>query len=350
MLMVRIITRFIINKRTIKTNKNKNKTIYKYKYLEEDGENLKDKDIFNYISSISIPPAYEIVYINPNPKAIYSCIGIDSRGKKQYKFSNYYNEIRGIMKFCHLIDFGRNLPNIRRKYNTYLDCYNSNKISKIKLISLIVKIIDLCNFRIGGDRDNITDGIITLKPSHFNILNREVIINFLGKHSKKNLCSINDDDTMNCIKQIVNNVENNRNIFSYYNNNNKRISNITPKDVNFFFKDFGKKITTKNFRTWAANKILLEELSKLPYEISIHNRKKNINLAIKKVSEKLHHSPTICKKEYIIPTLINLYIDDKPIFFEEENLYNLDRYENMLLNFMTTYYKKYECSKIIDYK
>ena len=72
-------------------------------------------------------------------------------------------------------------------------------------------------------------------------------------------------------------------------------------------------------------------------------------MAIKKVSEKLHHSTSICKSEYLIPTLVNLYIDDKPIFFEEEKLDNLDRYENMLLNFLTTYYKKYECSKIHDY-
>lgn len=348
MLMVRTIIRLIIGRKIIKTNKNKDKTIYKYKYFWNDGQSIIDKDIFNYISTISIPPSYKVVYINPNPKAKYCYIGIDSKGKKQYKFSNYYNEIRGIMKFCHLINFGSELPNIRTKYKRYLNCYESNKISKIKLISLIVKIIDLCNFRIGGNPDNNTDGISTLKPKHFDILNSKVIINFLGKHSKRNLCSINDDDTINYIKQIINNVENNRNIFSYYNNNNKRIINITPKDVNIFLKDFGKKITTKNFRTWAANKILLEELSKLPYEKSIHNRKKNINLAINKVSEKLHHSTSICKSEYIIPTLVNLYIDNKPIFFEEVKLHNLDRYENMLLNFLTTYYKRYKCSKIHD--
>ena len=111
------------------------------------------------------------------------------------------------MKFCHLINFSSELCNIRTKYKRYLNCYESNKISKIKLISLIVKIIDLCNFPIKGDPDNNTDGISTLKPTHFDILNSKVIINFLGKHSKRNLCSINYNDIINCNKQIINNVE-----------------------------------------------------------------------------------------------------------------------------------------------
>ena len=348
----KFIVRNVVSEKNEKTKTGKNKKVYTYSFKYENGRNINNKVTKAYVESLAIPPAYKKVLIDPDPKAMYAYTGSDAKGKKQYIYSKHYNEIRGIMKFCHLIEFGQKLPAIRRKYNSYLNCANSNKIGKERIIALILKIIDSCNFRIGNEKCRLETGsfgMTTLNKSHVKLKsNKELVIDFLGKHAQKNLCSIKDPSIILCIKQILDAVTNSNKLFSYKNGKNK--INITSNDVNDFLKEFGKKITTKNFRTWAANKYLLEELRKLPSEDKISQRKKTVNKAIEQVAEKLHHTKAICKKEYLNPTIIELYMDKKRINYTGNKNNGLDSGENNLMAFLTQYYNKHYCSKLKNVK
>jgi DNA topoisomerase I len=348
----KFIVRNVVSEKMEKTKTGKNKKVYKYSFKYNNGRNIANKNIKTYVEGLAIPPAYKKVLIDPDPKAMYSYTGSDVKGKKQYIYSKHYNEIRGIMKFCHLISFGQKLPAIRKKYNSYLNCGNSNKIGKERIIALILKIIDSCNFRIGNEKCRLETGsfgMTTLNKSHVKLKsNKELVIEFLGKHAQKNLCSINDPSIIMCIKQVLDAITNSNKIFSYKNGKNK--INVTSNDVNNFLKEFGKKITTKNFRTWAANKHILEELKKMPSESVQSKRKKTVSEAIKKVAEKLHHTPAICKKEYLNPTIIDLYMNKKKIHYSGNKNNGLGKGENELMAFLTQYYNKYYCSKLKNTK
>ena len=60
------------------------KVWYKYK---KSGKEVTDKDTLEYIKSLKIPPAYESVEIDTNPKAELVVVGYDVKGKKQYLYS-----------------------------------------------------------------------------------------------------------------------------------------------------------------------------------------------------------------------------------------------------------------------
>ena len=106
-----------------------------------------------------------------------------------------------------------------------------------------------------------TYGLTTLIKKHIKIdSNSKMLIQFIGKKTK-NRCLIKDPDVIKTIKEITTNLKNNQNrLFTY--NSDKGIKELTGTDVNTYLKKYDKSITSKEFRTWAANKLFISELLK----------------------------------------------------------------------------------------
>jgi DNA topoisomerase I len=71
----------------------------------------------------------------------------------------------------------------------------------------------------------------------------------------------------------------------------------------------GKDITAKDFRTWAGTVLAAMALSELESFDSAAQAKRNLRSAIEKVSGRLGNTPTICRKCYIHPEVLNSYMD-----------------------------------------
>ena len=103
-------------------------------------------------------------------------------------------------------------------------------------------------------------------------------------------------------------------IFSY--DFEGKIVQLTDKVVNSFLQQkYHKSLTVKMFRTWNANNILLREIMDLETPRNVNDAEKNINKIVKKVADKLHHTPNVSKKSYINNELLNLYKNDFNIFY-----------------------------------
>ena len=335
------IIRIITNKKK-NFNKNKEKIVYEYKYynINDNGNEINDLKFLEYISKIAVPPAYELVYISLNPKSLSSYMAIDKNGKKQYRYSEHQNKIRKNKKYCHLINFGISLDNIRLTYKDYLKFIDCKNITKTDLLFFIIKLIDTCHFRIGSDSNNLNKGILDIKNENIKLINNKVNINFIGKNKKINICQKDDKNIMECLKNMKKRIPIGKNIFSYYNDG--ILTNITAKDINIFLKNFGADISSKNFRTWAANTYFLEELKKLDYNkcLSLLEKKKVINNILKIVSLKIFNTPKVCRDEYIIPDIIDLYFEDKLYFWLSDKnsskiiFTSFSKIENILLNLL----------------
>ena len=91
----------------------------------------------------------------------------------------------------------------------------------------------------------------------------------------------------------------NQRIFTYQKDG--EIYEIKSTDVNEYLGEY----TTKNFRTWSANVLLIQDLLK---------NKDKVTKSIEFVADKLHHTPSICKKNYIDPKLVEYYEKDPDKF------------------------------------
>ena len=158
-----------------------------------------------------------------------------------------------------------------------------------------------CNFRIGNDKytkDNNSFGVSTLESRHINIKNG-VNIDFVGKKGVQNKCEIEDQKMKKNFRTKKKKYKKNQRIFTYQKDGTTY--EIKSTDVNEYLGEY----TTKNFRTWSANILLIEYLL---------DKRSNIKEGVEHVAEKLHHTPSICKENYIDPKLLEFFEKDPKKF------------------------------------
>ena len=85
---------------------------------------------------------------------------------------------------------------------------------------------------------------------------------------------------------------------------------VTSTDVNAYLKEItGKEITAKDFRTWAGTVLAAVALNELKSFDSTAQAKRNLRAAIENVAGRLGNTPTICRKCYVHPEVLNCYVD-----------------------------------------
>ena len=306
-----------------------NKKIY---YKISNNKTIKNNKLINHINSIKIPPAYSNIKISSDTNNKILAIGIDSKGRKQYIYNKNFIENQEKIKFNDLILFGKNIPKIRRDINKIINySINNNIISKETLISIVLYLIDKCNFRVGTEKYKLlynSYGATTINSSHIFPSNNSIKIEFIGKKGILNTSIVNNSNINTLLNKILNLNRDNVYFFSFIDKN--KIKRITEIDINNFLKKYNPKITCKMFRTWNANYILIKELSKNT------NPNIHINQFIKKSADALHNTLNVCKQKYIYKNIIDSYKNNPNEFIEtlDRLTKNKTNTDNILIYFL----------------
>lgn len=337
-----------------------------YEYYTIKNIKINDKNILDKIKKIYIPPAYKDVkiYLNKNILAT----GVDIAGRKQYIYSEYSKKQRENKKYCQLFKLSNNILKLKKQIS---DDLLLKDFTKNKLIALILKIMDLCNFRSGNKKYEKmygSYGLTTLHKKHVIIKKDFVEIDFIGKKGVINNCIIKNKPIQDIIEKVYKlSSKNDPYIFSIIYNNEP--ITITMVDLNKYLEQF--MITCKDLRTWNANIIFLKNFKNEIDDFFINNhidhlkkvnsaqetrvtgvkslisstnkcniciesfeksKKKLVKEAIKKTAISLHHTPTICKSSYIFKNIIE-QIDENNKMCDELRKNNVN-IENILKIFL----------------
>ena len=310
-----------------------NKVKY-YNYYSHDNKVIKNKQLLETLHKIYIPPAYKDVKIFLEKELLAT--GVDDAGRKQYIYSDFSKKKRETKKYNQLLKLSENIVNLKKKINNDLLLKD---FEKDKIIALILKIMDICNFRCGNktyEKKYGSHGLTTLHKKHFLIKSKQIEIDFIGKKGVINNCIIKDKKVETIIKKMYK-LSNKKDdyIFSVKNNDGNDVS-INIQDVNNYLEKFN--VTSKDLRTWNANIIFLKNF-KTHIDNSITRdyfnldnikklkfKKKLVKDAIKDTAISLHHTPFVCKNSYIYKNiLLSIEKDDtiinklihKNIIFED---------------------------------
>ena len=321
----------VLNKKykciTRKKYVNKNTNMITFEYYDMTNEKIKDKNILQEVQKIYIAPAYTNVkiYLGKNIEAT----GIDTKGRKQYVYSANSKKKRETRKYCQLVILSEHIIKLKKQIQKDL---LSKKMTKKKMIALILKIMDLCNFRGGNkkyEKEYGSHGLTTLHKKHVRFLRNEIEIDFIGKKGVQNKCVIQNKIVQDIIKEIYQ-ISNKSNpyLFSMYDKKIKNYISISILDLNEYLKEYN--ITTKDLRTWNANIIFLKNMNQIIEDIKgmkekeekiniekITHRKKMIRKAIQKTAEALHNTPSICKSSYIYKKIIEMFENNKNHIFKK---------------------------------
>lgn len=312
-------------------------------YYKKTKNKVRDKKIIKHLKSLKIPPAYNNVELSSNKHNKIQAIGIDSKNRKQYIYNNDFITNQKKIKFGDLVYFGKKIKRIRKDMNFNIDSCIKKEASPYDfntIISVILFIIDRCNFRVGCNKYKDlynTYGVTTLNSNHFKFNKNSVDIEFIGKKGIINKDKIKNKKICSILDILAKN--DNEYIFRYKDQKGD-MYRVTEKHINKYLKKYHKAISVKMFRTWGSNYMLLRELLRFDIPRCTNEAKRNINTAIKKIAFNMHHTPNVSKKSYINNEIVNLYLLEQNTkfyrmldFFRKTNgdLPNIDRLLNLII-------------------
>jgi len=278
-----------------------------FRYLDTRGETIADEATLKRIKSLAIPPAWTEVWICPQANGHLQATGRDARGRKQYRYHPKWREVRDEVKYERMIKFGKALPQIRKEVDRALALPG---LPREKVLATIVYLLEATMMRIGNDeyaRENKSYGLTTLRNRHVKIDGSEVEFRFRGKSGVYHDVKVHD-------RRLARIIQRSRDLpgqdlFEYL-DDDKQPHTVNSSDVNDWLREItGEDYTAKDFRTWSGTvlaAIALQEFEKFDSEAQA---KKNVVRAIESVAEKLGNTPSVCRKCYVHPAVLDSYMD-----------------------------------------
>jgi len=278
-----------------------------FRYLDAGGDLVDDEATLGRIKSLVIPPAWTEVWICPQANGHLQATGRDARGRKQYRYHPKWRTARDEVKYERMLSFGNALPAIRREVDRALGLPG---MPREKMLATIVYLLEATMMRVGNEeyaRTNKSFGLTTLRNRHAKVDGSEVEFSFRGKSGVYHKVKVQDRRLARIIRRSRDLPG--QELFQYVDDDGATHS-IDSSDVNDYLRAItGEDYTAKDFRTWSGTvlaALALQEFEKFDSEAQA---KKNIVRAIESVAEKLGNTPSVCRKCYVHPVVLDAYLD-----------------------------------------
>jgi DNA topoisomerase-1 len=278
-----------------------------FRYRDADGNAVTDAETLARIKALAIPPAWTEVWICKHPLGHLQATGRDARGRKQYRYHARWRTHRDDAKYGRMLSFGKSLPAIRSAVDAAL---RQPGLPREKVLATIVYLLEATLMRIGNEeyaRENKSFGLTTLRDRHVRLDGSKVQFRFRGKSGVHHAVEVQDRRLANIIRRVRDLPG--QELFQYEDDDGNPHA-IGSADVNDYLHTItGADYTAKDFRTWSGT--VLAAVALLEYEKydSEAQAKKNVVQAIESVAKKLGNTPTICRKCYVHPAVIESYLD-----------------------------------------
>jgi DNA topoisomerase I len=279
-----------------------------FEYRASDGDKVSDEETLARIRKLAIPPAYEDVWICPRPNGHLQAVGRDARGRKQYRYHPRWREVRDEGKYGKLLVFGKVLPKIRARVE---DDLSRRGLPREKVLAAIVRLLETTLMRIGNEeyaKTNKSYGLTTLRNRHVKVEGASRIrLDFRGKRGTEYRIDLRNKRLAAIVRRCQELPG--QELFQYLDEDGSPHT-VASEDVNDYLREIsGEEITAKDFRTWAATKLAALAFHELEAFDSQTAAKKNVVRTVEAVSKMLGNTPTICRKCYIHPAILDGYLD-----------------------------------------
>jgi len=277
-----------------------------FRYVSPDGSAMRDPETMRRIRSLAIPPAWTNVWICTNPNGHLQATGRDARGRKQSRYHPRWREVRDETKYHRMMLFGAALPAIRRRVEQDLVLPG---LSREKVLAAIVRLLETTFIRIGNNeyaKENGSYGLTTLRNKHVAVKGSTVTFDFKGKSGIEHTIDLRDRRLAAIIKrcQDLPGYE----LFQYIDPEGNRHS-VDASDVNEYLRQItNEDFTAKDFRTWAGTVLACAMLREFEPVETQTQAKKNVVEAIKRVATRLGNTPSVCRKCYVHPAVLESYM------------------------------------------
>jgi len=280
-----------------------------FSYRGPDGNLITDEKILQRIGRLRVPPAWQEVRIARGDAAPLQAVGIDKKGRTQYRYHDRFRARREEEKFRRVVEFGESLPSLRRRVRADL---KRPELGRERVLAAIVRLIDQGFFRVGNDKSvksESTYGLTTIRPKHVKVERNTLAFDYIGKWRKAQKRTIDDPEVARIVEALK--TMKPEELFAFVDGG--KLRDVKDRHVNEYIQSIiGEDFTAKDFRTWAGTLLCSIALAMQGQGTSKAERKRKIKRAIEATAEQLGNTAAVCRSSYICPRLLDEYMQGKP--------------------------------------
>lgn len=274
-------------------------------YRDPEGRLVREPDVLDRIRGLAIPPAWEKVWICPDPSGHIQATGRDARDRKQYRYHPDWTAHAASHKFARLPVFADQLPRLHERVEQDLSRHGPRKE---KVLATAVRLLEITLIRVGNAayaRQNRSFGLTTLHKRHLEVDGSVLTFEFRGKSGKEHRVKVSDRR----LARVVRSLEGlpGQHLFKYRDAEGELCA-VTSDDVNAYIREaMGEQFSAKDFRTWAATVSAARAFCEMAPPGTPTEARRNVSTCMKAVAGLLGNTPTVCRASYVHPRVIELY-------------------------------------------
>lgn len=279
-------------------------------YFDHKESIIHNPKTLDRIRKLVIPPAWQEVWICRYANGHIQATGIDSRGRKQYRYHALWTALRTRDKFNNLYSFGQHLPRLEKQIVRDL---KQKELTKDHVCAVALAVMSMTYFRVGNDiyeKENKSYGLTTLRNRHVKQVSTDkMFFRFIGKKGVRQQSYLKQKGLVALLAKVKE-IPGQR-LFQYY-DKNKEITPLESGDLNNYLRhSMNLEVTCKTMRTWYACILTLQYLSRSEIPTTEHGRKDELLQTIDTVAQHLGNTRAVTRKHYIHPCLQELYLSGK---------------------------------------
>lgn len=276
-------------------------------WTEPDGTPVTDEVVLARLAALAVPPAWQDVWAARGANARVQAIGVDARGRTQYRYSAGALERAAADKYAALIDFAEGLPELREQIS--LDLLGEpdrplslkgpvapSKLTPTLMTATAVRLIDLGLFRVGHPRylrDNQTHGLTTLLPEQVKVRGARLTFDYIGKEHVHRHVVVEDAQAARVIRALQR--AGGELLFE------TEDWTLRSAAINAYVNEYGGEgSTAKMFRTWGGTVAVAAVAAGAVYEEGPARKRREL-VGYDAASAILGNTPTVVRNSYVHP-------------------------------------------------
>ena len=283
----------------------------RFRYVDARDRPITDEEKLERIESLVIPPAWQEVWISPNPRAKLQATGVDRAGRRQYLYHPAYRAAQEERKYDRLVTFGDRLPELRETLTTHLEI---GPYEREWACALAVSLVNRAWFRVGSERyarTSRTYGITTLSKRHASVRGRRVDFRFRSKQRLLVRRTVVDAELAEAVRALLDYPGGPR-LFRF--DRDGRPANLTGAILNQYIADhLADGYTAKDFRTWGGTLEAALAFAEHGPPTSASDERRTIAAVMRRVGAELGNTAAVARASYVSPAVVEQWRDGRTL-------------------------------------
>ena len=289
-----------------------------FTYLDADGATITDPAQVARLKALVIPPAWQEVWISPDPCGHIQAIGTDVAGRRQYRYHDDWRHARDITKYDRVLALGARLEKVRLEVDRRLA---GPDMDRDRVLAAAFRLLDIGVFRAGGEEyapgdddedESGTFGLATLRREHVTLKRDDVVVfSYVGKHHIHRTVALRDPRVFPVIATLKRRRRGGDELLAFTGDAGEWVD-VKTADLNAAVKELaGEPYSCKDLRTWNGTVLAAVTLAGLVADdgmpTTVRARKRAVTTTVKAVAAHLGNTPAVARSSYIDPRVLERF-------------------------------------------